>query len=368
MKVAKDSSQAAVCLVRDGPAITGLTAGPFSEQNWRQLTSVGSDALAAMFDVKVQDGARDIRVPGHCVLDHARRLAVFIPTMPMLSSESYRITFGDPATELADRLRLEPDFASCKEAPRVLALYPSGANWPANTLRFYIEFSIAMAEDQLLERILLYDADGIEQKSVFLDTARELWSADRRRLTVLFDPGRVKSGLRAHVALGRALRSGCCYRIEIDAGFCSVSGVSIGTAYVRHFRVDEPLERIVAPHEWRWNIPQPNCREPLRLAFPYPLDQAMLACSLEVLDNDRRRVSGEVVVDDSELSWSFTPHADWRTQPYQLRVATTLEDPAGNNLNEPFERFPAPSKRVTASIDLPFRPVRRHMHDAIFST
>lgn len=365
LKLTHDSAQAALCVVRDGLAITGLAAGPFGEQTWEHLLSVGSEVVAEMFVVDVQAGARTARVRGRCELDHARHLAMFVPTMPMLRGESYRITFGGPATELADRLQLSLDLASVKERPSVLALYPSGATWPANTLRFYIEFSTAMAEEQLLEHVHLYDADGIEQPNVFLDTARELWSVDRRRLTVLFDPGRVKSGLRAHVELGRALRNGHSYRIEIDANFCAVSGLTLGTAYTKHFRVAEPFERIVAPHEWQWHEMQPDSCHPLQLAFPYPLDRAMLERSLEVIDECGNCVSGVATIDEGEQGWRFTPHENWRAQQYRLRVSTTLEDIAGNNLNELFEHVAAASTRFSTSISLPFPPTLQHASDAV---
>ncbi|MGR5147958.1 hypothetical protein ACQKP8_15595 [Photobacterium alginatilyticum] len=60
--------------------------------------------------------------------------------------------------------------------------------------------------------------------SVFLDNKFALWSTDSSRLTLLFDPGRVKTGLVAHNAMGRALIPGEDYQLVIDPILEDVAG------------------------------------------------------------------------------------------------------------------------------------------------
>ena len=78
------------------------------------------------------------------------------------------------------------------EAGRV-DVYPTAQVLPENLLRFYVYYPRAMAPSVGLSDILLLDADGTPMDGVFLPTREDLWSQDRRRLTVLMDPGRVNT-------------------------------------------------------------------------------------------------------------------------------------------------------------------------------
>ncbi|HAA19186.1 MAG TPA: hypothetical protein DCP28_10590, partial [Cytophagales bacterium] len=92
--------------------------------------------------------------------------------------------------------------------PEVLAVYPSADTLPENLLRMYVEFATPMKTTGNLSRIQLKDAQGQVLNGVLFDNVYELWDPDQRQLTLLFDPGRVKTGLQAHDALGRALTPG----------------------------------------------------------------------------------------------------------------------------------------------------------------
>ena len=91
--------------------------------------------------------------------------------------------------------------------PRVRQIYPSGADVPANLLRVYVEFSGPMGRDNALKHIRLLDESGSEVIAPFLPVEAELWTADRTRFTLLFDPGRVKRGIKPNLDHGtRACR------------------------------------------------------------------------------------------------------------------------------------------------------------------
>lgn len=83
-------------------------------------------------------------------------------------------------------------------------VYPSSNILPENLLRFYIYFSEPMMTSDSLESVYLADSNGKKLKGVFFKNRFDLWSSDKTRLTLLFDPGRVKTGLVAHNKMGRA--------------------------------------------------------------------------------------------------------------------------------------------------------------------
>src|SRR5262249_19591767 len=77
-------------------------------------------------------------------------------------------------------------------APRVVLVQPSGAEVPANLLRFSVRFA-AQVEGPVLPRLSLLRADGTQVEAPFLE--QELWSPSGKILTVMMHPGRVKTGL-----------------------------------------------------------------------------------------------------------------------------------------------------------------------------
>ena len=96
-------------------------------------------------------------------------------------------------------------------AQRVLAVRPSGPFLAANTLRLSIVFSSTPA-DSVTRELTLRRADQSIIATPF--DPQELWSPDGRILTLLFQPGRVKTGLIAHEKFGRALVQG--QRVVLD--------------------------------------------------------------------------------------------------------------------------------------------------------
>src|SRR5215470_11519657 len=102
-------------------------------------------------------------------------------------------------------LVLAHDVAAHARPPRVVMVQPSAREVPANLLRISIHFT-APVEGPVLSRIGLRRADGSVIAQPFLQ--QELWSPDGTTLTFLMHPGRVKSGLVAHEAMGPILAPG----------------------------------------------------------------------------------------------------------------------------------------------------------------
>ena len=230
-------------------------------------------------------------------------------------------------------------FATCEQAStRVSTVYPTAGQLPENLLRFYLYFSGPMRRDAVRAATYLADAKGNRLKGVFLDNREELWSKDSTRLTLLFDPGRVKTGLVAHNALGRALTPGQDYQLVVDSSAKDARGCNLASRYVKTFRA--VAADYQAPDISRWQLSQPadRSRQPLLLTLDGITDHLSLAYRLRVHDEDGVVVAGRLALGDRERQWRFTPNRPWDKGPYQLVIDPGLEDIAGNRLSGLFDQ------------------------------
>ena len=78
-----------------------------------------------------------------------------------------------------------------RDATHVVAIRAGGGDVPSNLLRLYVELSAPMEPGAAYEHIHLVDESDRVVRDAFLELREELWSPDHRRLTLLFDPGRL---------------------------------------------------------------------------------------------------------------------------------------------------------------------------------
>lgn len=216
----------------------------------------------------------------------------------------------------------------------VEAIEPAVAEVPANLLRLSILFSRPMEQGSATGRVHLLDASGDELPGSLLDT--ELWDADRRRLTVLLEPGRIKRGLQPHKEAGAPLTEGCSVTVVVDTAVRDESGAPLTAEARRTYRVTAPWRSRIDPTRWLVTWPT-AAQDPLRVAFDRPLDRVLAHRYLVPTDATGRRVPGRVVVDAEARSWTFFPAAT--ADPVEsLHVDVRLEDLAGNSVRRVFDR------------------------------
>lgn len=236
-------------------------------------------------------------------------------------------------------LALTPAHAdTCATRPAVSEVYPSGDRVPENLLRLYVYFTAPMSRHRALDAIHLVDDDGQIVEGVFLANKVDLWSPDSRRLTVLFDPGRVKTGLVAHNTMGRALQSGRDYTLVIDTGLRGADGCSLASIHRKTFRVvDADFD---APDLNRWEVtrPQAYSTEWLWIVLNGPHDHVSLAYRIRVVSEDGEVVPGRIALGAAEAEWRFQPNSKWGNNRHQIVIHPMLEDVAGNRLTGSFER------------------------------
>lgn len=232
-----------------------------------------------------------------------------------------------------------PAAQAAQPAPEVVAVQPSGAEVPANLLRLSVVFA-APIEGEVLPRIALSRADGRLLQEPFLQ--QELWSPDGKVLTLLFHPGRVKTGLIAREQQGPILSEGEDVVLSFD-------GRPIKRWHIGPVDGNGPVAAA-----WKLSRVRPGSREPLVVSLDGPID-GRDAGYLAVVDAGDHLVEGQRRLRDGETTWTFTPDAAWKVGDYRFMVRGTLEDPAGNRLGGHFETSIDSPQPAAVDVTLDFK-------------
>jgi hypothetical protein len=234
---------------------------------------------------------------------------------------------------------------------RVLQVYPTATVLPENQLKLYIEFSGPMSKGEAWQHLRLLKDDGIPVDLPFLEIDQEMWDTEGRRLTVLFDPGRIKRGVLPLDEVGPAIEAGRRYTLVIDAKWRDASGLPLASGHRKEFRVAEADRGPIEPAQWRTSPIQTGTREPLIVQFRESLDYA-LAQRLIWVESAAGPLRGRIEIGAEERTWRLTPEAPWPDAPLNLSVDTALEDLAGNRVGRPFDvdTFERVSRRVERTI------------------
>ena len=272
----------------------------------------------------------------------------FEPRFPFAEGVAYRVvvdTAGlrrEAGLQLASRRgllthRIAIPSVARERTTRVTGVYPSAGRLPSNLLRWYVETSAPMEPGSALQHVHLMDESGRKVRGAFLSLDQELWDPARRRLTLLFDPGRVKRGVRTNVESGTPLAAGRRYRLVIDDGWVDGNGAQLASGFEHAFEVGEVDRQSPDPNRWRLTSLSAGTRVALQVSFGEPLDHALAARMLTVLDAGGTPVPGSVALAEGDSVWTFTPGQPWVTGDYSLRVGGALEDLAGNNVVRVFD-------------------------------
>lgn len=277
----------------------------------------------------------------------------FVPRFPFLAGTEVEVEVDGAVVGTATC----PDRPASPSTTEVVAIRPTGPTVPRNLLRCYVEFSAPVRETGATH-VRLVDADGAPIVGARLATEHELWDPDRRRLTVLLDPARIKRGLVAHRAAGYPLREHESVTLVVDAELPDAAGRPLRTGATRTWTVVGDERRHVAPQSWSLTPGAAGTTEPLTVEFDRPLDHGLLARCLGVSARSRP-VHGTDAVGPEERSWTFAPALPWADVPHRLVVDPVLEDVAGNSVQRVFDRDlanAADAPRGAEPVELPFRP------------
>ena len=268
----------------------------------------------------------------------------FQPRFPLAAGVAYRAVF--PGGSFVMDATPTP-----RPATRVEQIYPSADVLPANELKLYIYFSAPMSRGEAWQHIHLLDDAGKPVPLAFLELQQELWDPGYQRLTVLFDPGRIKRGLVPNNDIGSPIVEGKHYKLVIDRDWRDARRVPLMEGFQKMFTGGPPDRIPPDPSRWIVTAPKAGTSQPLTVQFPKPMDYALLQRMLDVPG-----VQGRITVDRNETRWSFTPSAPWKTGTYHLVADNLLEDIAGNHLDRAFDvdLQQAPQQMTAAAATLPF--------------
>ena len=267
----------------------------------------------------------------------------FIPRFPFLNGMSYSlVVYSGLVGGRAGKPEVWPiQRPSRAGAPTtgVVAIYPTAEAVPVNQLKFYIHFSSPMSEGGATRAVHVRRADTNEPlDGVFLAMEPELWDPERRRLTLLLDPGRIKRGLVPHEEASYPLTEGVPVVISVHAEFRDAAGQPLRTGMERRYKVEPAVRVRVDPADWRFHYPAAGSLSPLTVEFDRSLDHALLEHSLWVNNAAGAPVAGRGSVGPGERSWRFEPQSPWDEGRYVVIVDPRLEDLAGNSLIRMFDR------------------------------
>lgn len=261
----------------------------------------------------------------------------FIPRYPFLEGQPYFARWQDPWQQIAPiETRFSLRTSSDPPTAIVEAIYPSGDRLPENLLKFYLHFSAPMSRDEAIDHLHLLRDDGSEVSFPFIALRHELWNGNTDRLTVFFDPGRIKRGVGPNEALGLPLQAGRRYQLVVDAAWRDARGQPLREGFEKSFRVVEADREQPAVSTWRLSSPD-HPKAPLVLDFPEALDRALLERLIQVIDSRKEPVAGKAEISERERRWTFQPRVPWHPGRYAIRIDTALEDLAGNSLRRLFE-------------------------------
>ncbi len=289
----------------------------------------------------------------YAVSEHTIR---FKPRFPFELDQDYYYQFEHRQHKSQGSFRVADRYPVTR--PWLLSVEPQLPVVPANILRFYLHFSTPMRRDTPYQYIHLIDQQGDTVKQAFFPADPPLWDRSGKRLTLLFDPGRIKSGLDSHEAWGLALKINQKYNLVVEGKFSSYLGQTLDSPASHSFVVG-PLD-VQSPQikNWKISAPQAHSRDSLMITFDEPIDQAQAMRWIQVQQSQDKTIKGKVHFSD-EGNWVFKPDLHWEVQPYVIMVNNQLEDLAGNSLRKPFEMSAGGTETMAPAgwVTRPFHPV-----------
>lgn len=294
------------------------------------LESSGMEVIKNNLQVRLQK--TDVAIFGDFQLVTNNNV-LFRPLVPLFSGRQYDVFFNQKF--IGSIMVPVPD---ARDAPELVAIYPSADTLPENLLKIYLQFSSPMREGEALQHLHLLNDKGDTIPATFLDLQPELWNEEGTTLTVWLDPGRIKRDLVPNQRMGNPLQAGGVYSIRVDSSWKNTQGLSLKQSFKKNFFVGGRDGASPQLNNWTLLLPEANTLQPLQLDFKEPLDYFLLKETVQVLNEKGAVVEGNISITDNESGLQFIPAKPWQKGRYRLQVASYLEDLAGNNLNRLFDR------------------------------
>lgn len=273
------------------------------------------------------------QVPVQGRFSYKASYVIFTPYFPFEKGLTYKVSTKLPNTNKYAHLEftLEPNMVP--EMANLLQVYPSGEMLPENLLRFYFYFNTPMKKEEAQMHIHLLDANGNVDNHAFMQFKQELWSPDGKRLTLLFDPGRIKRGVSTNVELGPALLEGNTYHLVVSGEWQDVYGQKLGTTETKTFKVGKGYHTAINMSDWNIVTPEAKSAQSLEIQFDRIMDHALIQSMIKIKNEENETIEGSWEMSESEFVVRFMPSDIWQKGHYHLLLNSGFEDVTGNNLD-----------------------------------
>jgi hypothetical protein len=329
-----------------------LEGGAFRVAGWNPPHKEPARGWGSIFAIYA--GAGDVPpLSGSYAIENGS--LVFHPRFPFSDGVLYRAVFHMPGSAAPVERVFEGPPRPTVPTARVEQIYPTADVLPSNQLRLYIYFSAPMSQGEAGAHVHMLDDHSKVLPGVFLP-GEELWDPSFQRLTLTFDPGRIKRGLTSNEAMGPPIVEGKRYALVIDRDWPDARGVRMTAEFRKPFRGGPSERHPPDPAQWKVAAPMAGTSDPVVLIFPEPMNYALLQRMIHV-SRLGRAVPGVVGVAKHETEWRLIPQKPWNAGEYNLVVDTGLEDLAGNRIGQPFDIdvFDRVTEHIaTKTVSLPF--------------
>ncbi|WP_462253234.1 hypothetical protein [Ferruginibacter sp.] len=224
--------------------------------------------------------------------------------------------------------------------PKILEVYPTTDSIPVNILRFYIQFSAPMQEMNILNHIKLSNEEGKNITGIFFENQYELWNEERTKVTLIVDPGRVKSGLLANNKMGRAFDAGKKYSLTIDSLLPDFNDLKLSNKFTKKFVAVQEDSFPPDTRIWKLCLPKSNTRAAILIDFNDKIDHISAYTLIKVFQ-DKKEIQGKILLTNKEQKWTFKPDKNWKKGRYKIFINPYLEDIAANSVNQVFDHKPS---------------------------
>jgi len=275
----------------------------------------------------------------------------FTPRFPFSPGMSYEATWQPGAGKPVTSQHAVPKAAAAPSTV-VAHIFPGGDTVPENLLKFYLHFSAPMSGGGIYQHIHLRDDTGKDIELPFLEIGEELWDREMKRLTLFIDPGRIKREVKPLEDIGPALVAGKQFTLVIDAAWQDAAGQPMLRRAEKKFTVTAPDRTPPDPKTWKITAPAAGTKDPLRISFSEPMEQALALRLITV-----KGIAGMPALNEAGVAWSFIPDKQWTPGAQRLVIQPELEDLAGNSIGKPFEVDISGTEKdppAPKAVDLPF--------------
>jgi hypothetical protein len=323
-----------------------------TQQDWENVFPVSlaesSNGIAIAGNYEVASGSVSFtpRFPFAINIDYSARF--FTDQLAQNPNEVYLPSMKADVLELNFRMSL-----SKNEQPAVMAIYPTSESVPENLLKFHISFSKSMTRGEVYSRVKLLDENGKIIERPFLIVDEEFWDDEMKTVTLLFDPGRVKRGLRPNLEMKPALSQNNKYTLVIEEGWKDIDGLSTPDRTVKSFYCTAADRSSPEVKNFQVIAPASNLA-PLAIDFKEPLNSISLSRAIQIVDQNGQTIAGSIEIKNAETMILFVPKNPWSDSRYSILFNSLTEDLAGNNLNRLFDNdlaMPASAQPKNLSLD-----------------